>query len=156
MQQLLAPIIEQRIREQAAGGKTEHVDLLQWFIDAATEDQKQDPTFLAISQVNASLAAIHSTAIVVTNAIFDLATRPHYVEPLRAELQSLRDATGGTLVDMGLLRLPKLDSFLKESQRLNPLGLSKLTSHLSRHRPIASDDSRGLMLTQSLQSASCA
>lgn len=87
------------------------MDLLQWFIDAATDQQKRDNTYLAIAQINASLAAIHSTAIVATNALFDAATRPECVEDLREEISTVSANGSGSIANMDLLKLPKVSHY---------------------------------------------
>ncbi|KAF1951236.1 cytochrome P450 [Byssothecium circinans] len=123
-ERLLGPILHQRLQCQHNSTAEKPCDMLQWLIDARPEGSVCDARYLAIAQLNASLAAIHSTAIVVTNAIFDLASRPAYFEPLRTELQSLMQGTSNAKMNnINILELKKLDSFLKESQRLNPLGL---------------------------------
>ena len=79
------------------------------------------------------MAAIHTTSMAVTAAIYDLATYPEYIAPLREEIQKALDEDGHDIDDDGFLRLKmssmpklwKLDSFLKESQRLTPPALSK-------------------------------
>jgi cytochrome P450 len=119
------PLITQRRQTAAAGKGKAPDDLLQWFMDGSSQTEKNDPEFLALSLINACLAAIHSTAIVATNAILDLATRPQLMGPLRRELSTLCDQEGNLALNMDLLKLPILDSFLKESQRFHPFGLSK-------------------------------
>jgi cytochrome P450 len=125
MRRLLMPLITQRRQTVAAGRAKTPDDLLHWFMDGSSQAEKNDPEFLALSLINACLAAIHSTAIVATNAILDLATRPQLMDPLRRELITLCDQEGNLVLDMTLLKLPILDSFLKESQRFHPFGLSK-------------------------------
>jgi cytochrome P450 len=79
------------------------------------------------------MAAIHTTSMATTAAIYDLATYPEYVAPLREEIEKVLDEDGHDIDDDGFLRLKKssmpklwkLDSFLKESQRLTPPALSK-------------------------------
>jgi cytochrome P450 len=68
------------------------------------------------------------------HAIYDLAARPEYVEPLREEINQVLQEDGYDLDGEGNLKLKKmsmpklrlLDSFLKETQRLSPPGLSML------------------------------
>ena len=68
-----------------------------------------------------------------TQAIFDLAARREYIQPLRDEIQQVIDEDGEDADDEGFLKLKKmsmpklrkLDSFLKESQRLSPPGVGK-------------------------------
>ena len=80
-----------------------------------------------------SMAAIHTTSMATTAAIYDLAAYPEYIAPLREEIQKVLDEDGHDIDDDGFLRLKKssmpklwkLDSFLKESQRLTPPALGK-------------------------------
>jgi cytochrome P450 len=79
------------------------------------------------------MAAIHTTSIDATAAIYDLAAYPEYAAPLREEIQKVLNEDGHDIDDNGFLRLKKssmpklwkLDSFPKESQRLTPPALSK-------------------------------
>lgn len=76
-------------------------------------------------------AAIHTTTATSCQAIFDLAARPEYIQPLRVEIEQVIAEDGHDVDGDGFLKLKKasitklrkLDSFLKESQRFNPLGL---------------------------------
>ena len=78
-----------------------------------------------------SFAAIHTTTMATTQAIFDLVARPEYIQPLRDEIQQVIDEDGQDtdgegflkLKKISLTKLKKLDSFLKESQRLSPPGV---------------------------------
>jgi len=79
------------------------------------------------------MAAIHTTTMATTAAIYDLAAHPEYIQPLRDELQQIIDEDGQDIDGDGFMRLKKpcmpklwkLDSFLKESQRFTPPQLSK-------------------------------
>lgn len=67
-----------------------------------------------------------------TQVIFDLASRREYIKPLRDEIQQVIDEDGQDTDGEGFLKLKKasltklkkLDSFLKESQRMSPPGVS--------------------------------
>jgi Cytochrome P450 len=52
-----------------------------------------------------------------THALFDLAAYPYYVVALREEVESVINQEGLSNAALGKMR--KLDSFLKESQRLH-------------------------------------
>lgn len=66
-----------------------------------------------------------------TQAIFDLVARPEYIQPLRDEIEQAIDEDGQDTDGEGFLKLKKtsmtklkkLDSFMKESQRLSPPGI---------------------------------
>jgi gliotoxin biosynthesis cytochrome P450 monooxygenase len=68
----------------------------------------------------------------VWHVIFDLACRPQYIQPLRDEIDEViaednQGVSKGSLLKLqkpSMAKLRKLDSFLKESQRLSPPGLS--------------------------------
>lgn len=52
----------------------------------------------------------------LTNALYDLAAYPQYVEAMREEVEEVILSEGWTKAAMGKMR--KVDSFLKESQRM--------------------------------------
>lgn len=51
--------------------------------------------------------------------IYDLCAMPKYIEPLRMEAQRVLHQSGGVWTIEALSTLQRLDSFMKESQRLN-------------------------------------
>ncbi|KAF3062198.1 Ent-kaurene oxidase [Daldinia childiae] len=55
----------------------------------------------------------------ITHVIFDLCAMPEYIEPLRSEAQAALIKDDGKWQFSTIKRLRRLDSFLKESQRLN-------------------------------------
>jgi len=60
----------------------------------------------------------------ITTAIYTLATEPEkYVPVLRAEV--LEHCVGGRIDKQTLGKLSKLDSFLRECGRLQPIGISE-------------------------------
>lgn len=76
----------------------------------------------------AAFAAIHTTSMAITHMIFDLAAHPEYVTELRKEYNAVIVEEGlsdGKLKKNSMPKLKKLDSFMKESQRVNPPGMSK-------------------------------
>lgn len=63
------------------------------------------------------MAAVH--------VLYDLCAMPEYIEPLRAEAQAAFPADGGVWKMETLKELRRLDSFVKESQRLNSSSIGK-------------------------------
>lgn len=57
--------------------------------------------------------------------MFDLAAMPEYQDPIRTEVQTALDQNNGILTRDALYKCHLLDSFLKESQRMNPLLYSE-------------------------------
>jgi hypothetical protein len=60
--------------------------------------------------------------------LYDLAAYQEHVEPLHEELQAVLSEDGGQFRKSTMSKLRKLDSFMKESQRVNPPGLSEYIS----------------------------
>ncbi|RAL16400.1 cytochrome P450 [Aspergillus homomorphus CBS 101889] len=99
-----------------------HEDVLDWFLEA-TAGREID---LAQWQMGLSLAAIHTTSNLLTNVMYDLAAHPEYIQVLRDEIKAVIDEDGGCLKKTSLTKMKKMDSVLKESQRMNPPGLALL------------------------------
>jgi hypothetical protein len=111
------PLLEQRERE---GEKA--LDLLYWMADQAQGSEK-DKKFIAGILLKVSFAAIHTSAAAPSQLIFDLCAMPEYIEPLRREMETAM-TPDGVIDKQGFVKLVKLDSIMKESQRFNPLLLS--------------------------------
>lgn len=121
---IIVPIIkERRRREQDAStsGYQKPEDFLQYLMDGATGTDAQ-PEKLAHRLLILTLAAVHTTSMAATQALFDLCVHPEYIEPLRTEVSSVLEAEGG-YTKQSLTYFKKLDSFIRESQRLSPPSL---------------------------------
>ena len=83
-----------------------------------------------IAQINLCVAAIQSMAATVTQCLMDLATHPEYAPELIEEIKTVIGKNNGVVDKRVLTEVWKLDSFIKETQRLNPPDLSELpTKH---------------------------
>ena len=129
----LKPLLEEHAIAGKAGTKTQLTkeqkdgQLIQWLVShtPSNSDGKIDVHQLAHDQLTVSLAAIHTTSISISHILYDLASYPEYVKPLREELQAVIAADiakggNGRLTKVDLTKLWKMDSFLKESQRTSP------------------------------------
>lgn len=135
---LLAPLIDDVVARKS-GDKTFELDaeeeqrgtMVSWLLKYAENRSLRN---IADAQMALSFAAIFTTTGTVCQAIFDLVSRPEYIQPLRDEIQQVieedgyDDAAGSTrkLKKNSIPKLRKLDSFLKESQRFSPPGLVTL------------------------------
>lgn len=119
MCEILLPIFEQR---RSMSSKA-HADMIQWLVDTA-KDPDTDSTSLARRMPFLNQAAIHTTTHTTAYVILDLCDRPEFIQPLREEMVETIRAHGGIKAST-LASLKKLDSFMKESQRLSPMDLSK-------------------------------
>jgi hypothetical protein len=105
-------------------------------MDAAEADETGTNQLVSrILMVN--FAAIHTTTMVrhtyalltdkaFTHAIYDLASHPEYVSPLREEIEPLILEHGWQ--KSTLMKMKKLDSFIKEGFRLNLVSGGKSVS----------------------------
>ncbi|KAK1450481.1 cytochrome P450 [Colletotrichum melonis] len=105
------PLLESRLR---TGDKAE--DLLYWMAEQA-KGEERDMAFLAS---------------ILLKLIYDLCERPEIIETLRDEVESLT-GNDDLITKSGFLKMVKMDSFMKESQRFNPLLL--ITFERVVHRP---------------------
>jgi hypothetical protein len=71
---------------------------------------------------------LHTSTMAATHALFDLCAMPEYVGALRAEAQSAVAESGGVWQYSTIKNLRQLDSFLKESQRVNQSTFRKSPS----------------------------
>lgn len=68
-----------------------------------------------------NFAAIHTTTIAFTHVLYELATRPEYVQPMRDEVEEVIKQEGWT--KSAVHKLVKLDSFIKETMRLSDFSI---------------------------------
>ncbi|KAI7774920.1 hypothetical protein LA080_007658 [Diaporthe eres] len=121
------PMLESRRR---TGEKA--MDLLYWMAEQA-KDEERDLKFLAGILLKVSFAAIHTSAAAPAQLLYDLCEHPEFIEPLREEVNNVIGHDG--LIDKsGFMKMAKLDSFMKESQRFNPLLL--ITFERVIHKPL--------------------
>ncbi|MCJ1243265.1 hypothetical protein MMC30_000462 [Trapelia coarctata] len=129
--ELLVPIIEDRRAVERSGALDYQKpdDFLQWMMDLADNVTDAEAGNLAHRLLGIlSMAVVHTSAMAVVHALFDLITMPEYLEPLRAEIQDMLPHGWKEATQSGLTGMTRMDSFLRESQRFNPPG------HLSFHR----------------------
>ncbi|CCM06932.1 uncharacterized protein FIBRA_09244 [Fibroporia radiculosa] len=119
--ELLDPILNERLRLAKELGDDwidKPKDLLQWLIDARPSDVPLTTVPLRVLILN--VAAIHTSSMTLTLALYYLAVHPEYVKVLRDEVETVARTHEWTkdAVD----RLDKMDSFLKELMRFEGLS----------------------------------
>ncbi|KAF4469441.1 Cytochrome P450 [Fusarium albosuccineum] len=100
-----------------------------WSMSKGHYEDGESPTAetLADTILAAAFAAIHTTTMTLTNVLFDLAAHPKYADELREEIKRVSvEEPSGRLRKKTMPKLKKLDSFIKESQRVHPLGSAML------------------------------
>ncbi|KAI0080654.1 cytochrome P450 [Panus rudis PR-1116 ss-1] len=118
----LQPLIDDRmakLREYGEDWMGKPNDFLQWTINTALETGRDVQTIVRTILVT-NFAAIHTSSNSFTHAIYHLAANPEYMIPLREEVEAVINEEGWTKAAMQKLR--KVDSFLRESQRMNGIS----------------------------------
>lgn len=120
----LYPLIRQR-REAAKDPNWEKPDdMTQWMLDRSAEDNVSVEQY-AKCQLGLIFAAIHTTSLTATNIFYTLASTPEYIGPLREEIRNVIAEHGGDITTKALQQMEKLDSYMKEVNRVYTPGMSK-------------------------------
>ncbi|SPN98818.1 related to cytochrome P450 monooxygenase (lovA) [Cephalotrichum gorgonifer] len=116
---LLRPVILERLRDMEEPGYEGPEDLTQWLIEGLSEGEKGDLYVQTKLQLILAAASIHTTNNLLTECMYDLAAHPEVQEMLREEAYQVLEVEGGWEKKESLAKLKKLDSFMKEVQRIN-------------------------------------
>lgn len=118
--EMLRPLLEERLRDRETARDASEApdDLLQWFIEALPEEEKADLQTQAELQLIVAAASIHTTNNLLCECMYDLAADPEIQEELRQEAYQVLEEDGGWETKDGIAKLQKLDSFIREVQRL--------------------------------------
>lgn len=130
-QDFLGPIIEKRRHMEREKGSTYQKpdDFLQWMMDLAKNEHEAHPHNLAQRLLGiTSMAVVHTSAMTLTHALYDLLVMPEWLAPLQEEIARVTPDWSATK-QADLVALKAMDSFLKESQRFNPPGEGKSQPH---------------------------
>ncbi|KAK7007990.1 cytochrome P450 [Favolaschia claudopus] len=124
----VGPILEERLKKEEELGPDwpdKPNDLISWLLEIA-EGEQRTVNALALRILSTNMAAIHTSSLTFTQALFDLTTHPEYFLPMREEAERVVKEEGWTKA--ALNNMVKIDSFFRESQRVNnfgPLGMSR-------------------------------
>ncbi|KAI3324948.1 cytochrome P450 [Xylariaceae sp. AK1471] len=119
-QAMLEPLIEERLNNVDTPGYEKPDDCIQWLSDALPDEEKRNYFIQAKMQLLLSASSIHTTSNLTTDCIYDLAVHQDMQNVLREEAIEVfeRDEYGWDRKD-SIAKLKKMDSFIKESQRLS-------------------------------------
>lgn len=123
---LIERLVNERAVLRAKGEKPEYSDVLEWLPQIA-KGRTYDP---ALVQLALSFVAIHTTADVVGQMLFDLIEHPEYIQPLRQEIITVLNEGGWK--KNSLYNMKMLDSFMKETLRIRPINQSKCQATLAK------------------------
>ncbi|KAK9419292.1 putative Cytochrome P450 [Seiridium unicorne] len=118
----LEPMVARRFEEQARGKQghqvPEHRDCVQWIMDNSPKTKPWTVQRVVHELVALWYGSVHITSVSACFALLDLCHHKEYAEPLRREVEN----TGWEAFDKSGGRLfPLMDSFIKESARMNPV-----------------------------------
>ncbi|KAK2044191.1 cytochrome P450 [Colletotrichum somersetense] len=116
------PIVTARREAAEKGDYQEPDDMLQWILNGQTKFGAHGDRDVALMQLGVSFAAIHTTTMTLTNAVYWLAAKPELIPMLRDDVQQALLEAGGEFTSGALQNMKKLDSFLKEAMRLSPIA----------------------------------
>lgn len=121
---IIQPVLNERrkVKEKAAKEGIPapyYNDAMEW-MEQTSRGRPYDPVAI---QLTFSVVAIHTTSDMVTQAIYDLCGKEELVKELREEIISVLSEEGWKKTSLSKLHL--MDSFLKESQRVKPINISK-------------------------------
>lgn len=128
--EILMPIVKARREAMEKPGYEAPHDMLQWMMNERVKRGHKDHDYAtqAEFQLVLSFAAIHTTTMAVTNMLYDLGAMPEYQNMIRTELKEELAKVNGNWDGPLMKNLKKTDSFMKESQRQEPIGYSKSRS----------------------------
>ncbi|KAL1713285.1 cytochrome P450 [Schizophyllum commune] len=123
MENFLKPLASERSEEgRDYMTKKEFVrinDLITWLMNEDNGGEKDKLHDLALRLIASNFAAIHTTSMTFTHALYDLAAHPEYAKYLRMEIQEMVTRGGWRKDTIDGMHLH--DSFLRESMRLRAL-----------------------------------
>ncbi|KAH7075664.1 cytochrome P450 [Paraphoma chrysanthemicola] len=111
----LVPMVEERLRCGKEVSRNTQQDYVQYVIDLYPEDVPDRARRIVEQTLALWFASVHQPAITLYYAILDLCEHPHLQQQLLAEISASQSSDGS----IDPLKLELLDSFLKESARLN-------------------------------------
>ncbi|KAI0147392.1 cytochrome P450 [Xylariaceae sp. FL1272] len=122
----LSPEINRRLNANVA--KESPNDFLQWSINQGK--LQKDPYFARVNTLGGRIlinnfTSIHASSFIMTHTLLDLAaSNRQYIDELRDEITSVLAEHDGKWTKSGLAAMVKVDSTIREAQRLNTFILT--------------------------------
>nr|UGT01521.1 P450 monooxygenase [Claviceps arundinis] len=114
-------------------------DFLQWCMELARTEEEAHAASVAHRTLGIlSMAAVHTTAMSSTHILFDLISDENLKAKLREEQDQVLKQGWKNITQQTMLSMRKLDSLMRESQRINPVG--EFTFRRTVRQPITLSD----------------
>jgi cytochrome P450 len=126
-EEFVRPMVEERFARMEEFGENwddKPNDMLMWLMSEAKGVERSLEGF-ARRLLNINFAAIFTTSLSFTSAFYHLLSNPEYIETLRHDVETAVAEEGWTKA--GMDKMIKVDSFLRESHRINVAGIFGLT-----------------------------
>lgn len=122
---LVVPVVQKRLRDMAEHPDSPRpADATQWTIElAGPEPKERTPERIAHQILQNLWAGSGAPGGMLTQLVYQVLWQPQYLEPMREEIRQAVEEHGWT--DKMLNNIPKVDSFLRETNRLHPSGVGK-------------------------------
>jgi ent-kaurene oxidase len=121
---LLIPLIRDFKAYSATSSSEGDDTVLKWMVDMAADATEADQDKLAERQLMISLASVHTTSMALAHVILDLAAHPEYIPEMKEEVERVL-IEGGGISKNTPRNFEKLDSLVRESQRMSPPSFSR-------------------------------
>ncbi|KAK7530972.1 putative cytochrome P450 [Phyllosticta citribraziliensis] len=113
--------------EKTRAQMDEYDDAVKWMIELAKDDPVESkPQRMAYQLMHLMFAGSSAPGGLAVQMVYQVLTSPEYLEPLRREIASMLQETGGFTASF-LARTPLLESFVRETMRLYPTGVVSVT-----------------------------
>ncbi|KZV74109.1 cytochrome P450 [Peniophora sp. CONT] len=98
-------------------------DLITWLIEGCPPEMRTVAS-LTNRLLLVNFAAIHTSSITFSNAVYRLAANPEWAEPMREEVERVVAADGWS--KLALAKMHRVDSFIRETQRVQAISMLSL------------------------------
>lgn len=125
--ELLTPLYKERVdalKKSDNNTTSAFSDCVHWLLKLKGAEKAIER--IADQQLFLTVASIHTTSSTLTSTLFDLITHPEYHTEIMEHIAEALVESNGHWTLQHVAQMRKLDSFMKESQRMNPIGFSKL------------------------------
>ncbi|RAL59086.1 hypothetical protein DID88_003566 [Monilinia fructigena] len=112
----IRPLVIQRLRD-IEEKKTLSSDCITWVIESSTTPRQRTVERIVQQMIALTFASAHQLPLVLTFTIYNLCLHPEYIEPLTEEIRTMLSFPE----DKQYKNMPLMESFLRESARMNPL-----------------------------------
>ncbi|KAG4025961.1 hypothetical protein MFRU_047g00250 [Monilinia fructicola] len=123
----IRPLVIQRLRD-IEEKKTLPSDCITWVIESSTTPRQRTVERIVQQMIALTFASAHQLPLVLTFTIYNLCLHPEYIEPLTEEISTMLSFPD----DKQYKNMPLMESFLRESARMNPLDALSIQRKVMR------------------------